>query len=125
MSFWEVVLSALEELVLSTRQRSSRRIELKTSKAFSELGQERRRWGATAAPSRRTSDFCVFGGASQARSKPMCEIVRRLLEFGEFEVNIFGDDVSEGHCLLAALLEERFNGSNVARPQQLHDPIPV
>ncbi|CAD7697573.1 unnamed protein product [Ostreobium quekettii] len=28
----------------------------------------------------------------KARSKPMCEIVKRLLEYGEFEVNIFGDD---------------------------------
>lgn len=31
---------------------------------------------------------------TQARSKPMFEIVNRLLEYGEFEVNIFGDDVS-------------------------------
>eukprot|EP00803_Ostreobium_quekettii_P004618 evm.model.scf_439.9 EVM.evm.TU.scf_439.9 scf_439:61654-74618(+) len=28
----------------------------------------------------------------KARSKPMSEIVKRLLEYGEFEVNIFGDD---------------------------------
>lgn len=37
--------------------------------------------------------MCSCARVLQARSKPMTNICKRLLAFGEFELVIFGDDV--------------------------------